>query len=398
MNRKHLFVSGGIATIAGLSILAAWGPLDPPEGPITGTYKTLAEVEPRIAVNAQNTPGDANNVFRITKPGSYYLTGNIAGVVDKSGIYIGASRVTLDLNGFTVEGVNGGLYGIHTNANHDVAVRNGTIYNWNIGLQLMETMGCIVDDVRVYDTTEDGFRIGRGGTIRNSTAARCGTGFLLYWDATATGCTATEGPARGFDVGQGSTLTGCIASKNATGFYISGPSVLTGCTSRENSSFGFNIDESGTLTDCSAIQNGSSGFVANARSRLTRCSARSNLEGFYINEANTLTECTAAGNDGSGVRVIGNANTVERGTFHENGDDGIYVFDGKGTTVDGNLSTYNGLVGIRFNAPDNLAVRNRARGNPQGNYSFVANSDYGVILTNPGQGFTSSAAWANFEY
>src|SRR5687767_7622300 len=104
MNRNSLAVAAGALALTGIVFLTVAGPLDPPDGPITSTYKTLTEVEPRIAVNAQNTPGDANSLFRITQPGSYYLTGNITGVPNKNGVYIFGHRVTLDLNGFTVDG------------------------------------------------------------------------------------------------------------------------------------------------------------------------------------------------------------------------------------------------------------------------------------------------------
>ena len=46
------------------------GPLDPPAGPVTSTYKTLNEVEPRTPINVVNTPGDADSLFKITAPGS----------------------------------------------------------------------------------------------------------------------------------------------------------------------------------------------------------------------------------------------------------------------------------------------------------------------------------------
>ena len=41
MNRKHLGGAIGVAALGSLFVLAAWGPLDPPDGPITSTYKTL---------------------------------------------------------------------------------------------------------------------------------------------------------------------------------------------------------------------------------------------------------------------------------------------------------------------------------------------------------------------
>ena len=52
--------------------------------------KTLDQVEARIIVNATNTPGDGTNSYIISAPGSYYLTGNIAGN-EAGGIYLGAA-------------------------------------------------------------------------------------------------------------------------------------------------------------------------------------------------------------------------------------------------------------------------------------------------------------------
>lgn len=65
------------------------------------THKTLTEVEPRIAISATNTPGDADSLFKITAPSSYHPTGSITG---RHGIEIVASGVTLDLNGFDLVG------------------------------------------------------------------------------------------------------------------------------------------------------------------------------------------------------------------------------------------------------------------------------------------------------
>src|SRR4029077_17462440 len=74
------------------------GSLTPPGAPAP-TMKTLAQIEPRIEINATNPPGDADSSFKITQPGSYYLTGNLTGVASKHGIKIAANDVTLDLMG-----------------------------------------------------------------------------------------------------------------------------------------------------------------------------------------------------------------------------------------------------------------------------------------------------------
>ncbi|MBN2844322.1 MAG: right-handed parallel beta-helix repeat-containing protein, partial [Sedimentisphaerales bacterium] len=59
------------------------------------------QIEARIPV--QSLPGTSSNLYLITQPGSYYLTGNIiSNINDKGVIFIGSSNVTLDLNGFTI--------------------------------------------------------------------------------------------------------------------------------------------------------------------------------------------------------------------------------------------------------------------------------------------------------
>jgi hypothetical protein len=69
------------AAIAATGLIAAAGDLNPPAGPVAGTMKTLTEVEPRIAINATNTPGDVNSLFKITQLGPYSLTVDITRVV-----------------------------------------------------------------------------------------------------------------------------------------------------------------------------------------------------------------------------------------------------------------------------------------------------------------------------
>src|SRR4030095_5157723 len=112
------------------SFVLAQGSLTPPGAPAP-TMKSLDQVEARTIVNAANTPGDATNLFIISQPGSYYLTGNITGVASKQGIRIIASGVTLDLNGFALSGIASSFAGIFCAPGVTrVAIVNGTITGW----------------------------------------------------------------------------------------------------------------------------------------------------------------------------------------------------------------------------------------------------------------------------
>jgi hypothetical protein len=131
-DRRMLLGAAGLAGVAALTKMAQGGDLNPPPGPISPTMKPLDQIEPRIVVNSANTPGNATATFRITQPGSYYLTGNITGESGKNGIEIVASGVTLDLMGFDLAGVPGSLDGIRTAVNNllNISILNGSVRNW----------------------------------------------------------------------------------------------------------------------------------------------------------------------------------------------------------------------------------------------------------------------------
>src|SRR3954468_6434409 len=101
---KHSSSAGALMSVLFFGLIRlslGQGSLTPPGLPAP-LFKTLQQVEPRTEINATNTPGDASSIFRITAPGSYYLSGNITGVSPKGGIVIASNDVTVDLNGFAV--------------------------------------------------------------------------------------------------------------------------------------------------------------------------------------------------------------------------------------------------------------------------------------------------------
>lgn len=351
------------------------GPLDPTPGPVTSTMKTLTEVEPRIAINATNTPGDSDSLFKITQPGSYYLTGNITGVANKIGIEIAASGVTLDLNGFELAGVPGSLSGVRLTlpTTERTSIRNGSVQGW-------------------------------GGD-----GISCGT---LNYAGTIDGVTASRNAMDGIEVGNAWTVTRCAASDNGgRGIVAYGTSVVTECQAFRNGVSGFNASSGTIVSLCTSEDNAIYGFEGTFdNTTFDRCTATRNNTGFRVNSNGVITDCLAAKNTTDGIRV--SSRCLVRGNYcTENGENG----DGAGINV---TSTDNRIEantcigadrGIDVDGEGNIIIRNACSGNTV-NWTIAANNVYGPILdrTAPasaavsGNAATSSIgsfdANANFTY
>jgi hypothetical protein len=181
-----------------LALPAQSGPLVPPPGAVASTMKPLSEVEPRTAINAANTPGDADSFFKIVAPGSYYLTENIVGVIGKHGIKIAASGVTFNLNGFELQGTAGmGAFDgvvVGTSGLSNLTVLNGSVRNWggigvNLGSSGLAASSCRIEDVVASGNSGHGIALGDGGLIARCTSSRnTGSGIVSSFGSTIADC------------------------------------------------------------------------------------------------------------------------------------------------------------------------------------------------------------------
>lgn len=161
--------------------------------------KSLDQVEPRTPVDSVNTPGNSIYLFVISQPGSYYLTTNIVGVSGKSGIDINTNNVTLNLNGFTVQGVSGTGHGIMS-TQPNVVVQNGQITGWG-GDGVNDTVSSgasrIFEGLTISGNSSDGISTGSGVIIRN--------------------CVIQGNGSFGIYGGGASRVSGCIVNGNSGG-------------------------------------------------------------------------------------------------------------------------------------------------------------------------------------
>lgn len=337
-----------LALFAPAAAFALAGPINPPPGAVASTYKTLTEVEPRIAINAINTRGDANSTFKITLPGSYYLTGNITGEVGKHGIEIVAGGVTIDLNGFDVVGVPGmgAFNGVCSTENNltNITVTNGSVRNWGadgVDLGSWGERNCRVDRVLASGNAANGINVGGGSVVAH--------------------CASYNNGASGIFSGNGSTITGCSAFGNG-GFGVGSAfgSTISNCTAHDNVGNGITTSSGNTIIGCTSYQNDGSGISTGTGSTVVDCTARSNaLDGILCVSGSMIrgNTCQSNGNggDGAGIRALGSDNRIE-GNNCVGADRGIDV-----------------------EANGNIIVRNTCSGNTL-NWDIAANNIVGPIL------------------
>jgi parallel beta-helix repeat protein len=312
------------------------GPLNPPAGPVASTYKTLTEVEPRIAINATNTPGDDDSVYKITQPGSYYLTGNITGVVGKHGIEIVASGVTLDLNGFDLVGIAGmgNFDGVSVTVGSltNIAVLNGSVRSWGrdgVNLGVFGAANCRIEGVGVTGNVRAGMFAGIRTRISNCSASGGEYGLIAFEGSTISNCSANNATVYGIFADPGSTLSNCSAYSNTgNGIIASTGCTLSNCSAFSNAGIGIDANVGCTVSGCSAFGNISHGINAGNGTTVEGCTARANtLDGIRCASACVILGNTCSSNgvgDGAGIHATGNDNRIE-GNNCTDADRGIDV-------------------------------------------------------------------------
>ena len=366
-----------------LSTCFAQGSLTPPGSPAP-TMKTADQIEPRTIVNAVNTPGNSQNMFIITQPGSYYLTTNLVGVSGKNGIKIVTNNVTLDLNGFVLQGMSGSYSGIDIpGAQTNITVRNGSISGWGSdGLESdsSSSVNMVFERLNVSDTGAgiliEGVGVVRDCNCQNNVFA----GIACYGVGIISGCTA-DNNYNGISIGSG-TVSGCTADNNEDGITVNSGTV-SGCTANNNDGDGINVS-SGTVSGCTADNNYIG--ISIGSGTVSGCNVYGNaMEGIAVTADSKVIGNTCVGNGAQvtgppAILIGGSNNRVEDNHCAANGTIGILVGNGSSDT-------------------NNIIIKNSVSGNGANNYVVPGAQIVGPIITNTVSGIiTNSNPWANFSF
>jgi hypothetical protein len=392
-------VALALAALAGAVAVIA-GPLNPPTGPVAPTYKTLAEVEPRTPV--ESLAGSPTALHIISAPGSYYLTGPITGAPGKSAIEISASKVTLDLRGFSLAGVPGALDGVRITAPvTGLTIQGGAAANWpGLAFNLALASNSTLERLRA-DSSDSGILAGSAAHIAGCSAeSNALAGIATGEHALVTDCHAASNGGNGFYLSDGSTADCCTAVRNAAhGFYLDGDGcTVRASTARSNSGGGVTSIYSCTLENSLAEFNTLAGFSSAGAAIIRDCAARHNDGGGFIAAPNSaLSHCEARANTLFGIRVESRC-LVESSTCAENrgfsqGPGAGILAAGASNRLDSNTLVSND-IGLKTLAPSNLIIRNNASGNATA-FDLSPDQSAGPIITGPAP-ITTTSPWANF--
>ncbi len=251
----------------------------------SATIFALTPESPKsIPVDATNTPGYSWAKHVITKPGSYFLPDNV--YTSSVGVWISAPDVTLDLNGFKIDGKGVAKYGVLVKAER-VKIRNGSVRNCTLqGIRFEAGLGT-VENITSSGHTNEGIHVASGSKV--------------------VGCMVSNNGGTGgiFAEGVGCEIIECVAFDNGNaswGIAAASGALISKCNSRSNGGGGISTGNGGTIEDSVANDNVGNGISGNGSSQIRGCTARGNgSDGIIVSGSCLIVSCNSTDNSGDGI-------------------------------------------------------------------------------------------------
>jgi hypothetical protein len=269
----------------------------------------LLEINQTCAVQTGCFAGDAPGYpITIVESGSYRLTGNllavgIAGATLSIEILAPARDVTLDLNGFTLDGggscsasvptgatcfISGGPNGIGSTTNAQVSIRNGSLRGLRGGISILSAASVTIEDVQVTEGSNSGISVTSGipTVVRHATVS------------------ITTG--RGIDVGSAGTVIDSIADHNSNSGIRAAE--ITRSRASANTSSGIDASFAGArVSESRAFGNGLNGISTGVGAIVTASSVHQNPVGIQLASGGSVVSSTIRDNAGFGISAAADA-------------------------------------------------------------------------------------------
>jgi len=339
----------------------AQGALTPSSAPSPG-MKSLAQIEPRIPISSLP--------YAINYPGSYYITTNLTGISGSYGLYITSGNVTVDLCGFTLQGVPSSNTGIYVaGACTNIVVCNGNLTGWG-GLGVDAEGSTLSRNLVLKELNISGN--GGGGIYIGNFAASQVSGQIIS-------CNCSSNASTGISAID-CLVKDCRSVNNVNyGFYLNRCELMN-CAAENNSSIGVWLDGVGNIVrGCHVALNGSRGIYCNTGTG-----------------GNIIADNLVVSNVDVGIQIVGNGTSVTGNNIILNQSGGIVIYGNNNRIDNNNIQSSGILWGIGVNTSsftNNVVVRNTVFGSSN-NYNNPGNNDFGPI----GTAAASTSPWANISH
>jgi hypothetical protein len=195
----------------------------------------------------------------ITQPGSYLLLNNLS--TGGNCIVVAASFVTIDLNGFMINGTGKGGSGISEqpgSALHAITIRNGTITAFAQAILFPKSIAVVVERITAADNTGNAITAGDMATVRD-------------------GATHVNG-GNGISLGLFSLVRGNASSENGgLGIFVSTGGHIVDNDVAHNGGAGINAGEGANVVNNVSRNNGTTGILVECPSAVVSIAATNNL-------------------------------------------------------------------------------------------------------------------------
>lgn len=315
--------------------------------------------------------------YTISTAGSYYLTDYLTGTAASNGITVNASHVSIDLNGYGLDGDSqSGLAGISIQlTNHHITISNGHITQWaHDGISGSSSEFVSVSNIHVDNCNQDGIELSN--------------------QANVTHCTVVGNNSDGIDVGTGSVISNCIASmNNSDGFEIGTGSNISHSDAKDNGDDGFDCSSSVVVSSCNSYSNTGNGFNLGIGANVHNCASRFNSDSgyYFVGSANCYNNI-ANNNSSYGYRIY-NDSYIHSNSADSNTGDAFYVSNNN-NTLESNVATdHTNAYNIQGTA--NLVIKNTSSNCTTSSISVAGNLIASFLDSSDFAG--NSLPHANFE-